>query len=92
MTFFKAGMIARALDILVTAVLIAWLFVGPLAWILRDGLGPDSVPSHGMEAVFRFLTAFYWGPVALGLVALALIFRCRNRRARGQAPAMRTME
>ena len=29
------------------------LFLGPFAWILRDGLGPDSTRSAGMHAIQR---------------------------------------
>lgn len=44
--------------------------IGPFCWIMRDGLGPDSVESHGAHAVVRFLGTFYWGPVLLVLLAL----------------------
>jgi hypothetical protein len=51
--------------------LTVWLVgVGPLTWILRDGLGPGSVDSHGERAAVRFLMTFYWGPVACLLVVL----------------------
>jgi hypothetical protein len=43
----------------------------PLAWILRDGLGPDSVTSSGLQAVWRCLTTFHVGPVLL-LCAIAI--------------------
>ena len=33
--------------------------VGALVcWLFRDGLGPDAVTSHGMEAVARFARDF----------------------------------
>jgi len=50
--------------------ILGWLLIGPLCWILRDGLGPSSVDSMGSNAIVRFLFTFYWGPV---LVALALL-------------------
>ncbi|MDT5262454.1 MAG: hypothetical protein QOC61_1458 [Acidobacteriota bacterium] len=28
------------------------------SWMLRDGLGPDSVESHGLEAAYRFVKDF----------------------------------
>jgi hypothetical protein len=60
------------------------LAIGPLCWLLRDGLGPGSVDSHGAHAVSRFLLTFYWGPVLVALVALRLLVRRRGagRRAR----------
>ncbi len=48
-----------------------WCMLGVFAWAMRDGLGPDSVESHGWGAVSRLFWTFYWGPV---LVALALVF------------------
>ena len=49
------------------------LAIGPLCWILRDGLGPNAVDSHGLYAIARFLMTFYWGPVLLLLVVLRLV-------------------
>jgi hypothetical protein len=45
-------------------------FIGPFAWILRDGLGPDSTTSGGWHAIVRMLWCFYWGPATIlaGLV------------------------
>lgn len=54
------------------------LFVGPLAWILRDGLGPEATDSAGWNAIRRMFWTFYWGPATLtGLVMLltAALFR-----------------
>ena len=64
--------IAQALD----GVVLFWaLGIGPLCWILRDGLGPGAVDSHGAHAVVRFLLTFYWGPVLAALIALRLWLR-----------------
>ena len=41
------------------------LCVAPLAWILRDGLGPDSTESSGLAALGRMFWTFYWGPAIL---------------------------
>jgi hypothetical protein len=39
--------------------LACWLTcVGPFAWLLRDGLGPRAVDSHGWAALGRFLMTF----------------------------------
>ena len=60
------------------------LAIGPFCWLLRDGLGPGSVESHGAQAVARLLLTFYWGPVLVALMALRLLVRRRGtgRRAR----------
>ena len=61
-----------------TALLILVVVVGPFAWILRDGLGPDAVNSTWLPAVHRVFWTFYWEPStiasALGLVG-SLFFR-----------------
>jgi hypothetical protein len=66
-----------------TAALLVWCSVAPLAWILRDGLGPDAVDSHGWAAFQRFLGTYHWGPVFLGLVVISSGWRwfCRRRCA-----------
>ena len=47
------------------------VFLGPFAWLLRDGLGPDSVDSGGLTAVGRMFWCFYWGPAT---AVIALVF------------------
>lgn len=47
----------------------------PFAWILRDGLGPDSVATTGLAAVSKALMHFYIGPVILLLISLDLAIR-----------------
>jgi len=68
---------SAALLTLLQAALICWMMLAPFAWILRDGLGPDSVESHGLEAVVRALTTFYWGPILLALAAASWL--CKTR-------------
>ena len=34
---------------------------GPLVWILRDGLGPSSTESCGLQAFEKMFRTFYWG-------------------------------
>ena len=63
--------------ILLQAAFISWIMLGPFAWILRDGLGPDSVETHGSEAVVRALRTFYWGPILLALGAACWL--CKKR-------------
>jgi len=54
----------------------------PFAWIMRDGMGPDSVTSTGLPAVERCFQTFYSGPVLIGLLALAVVVRWSGRRNR----------
>ncbi|MDB5351786.1 MAG: hypothetical protein JWN86_3033 [Planctomycetota bacterium] len=61
------------------------LAIGPFCWLLRDGLGPGSVDSHGAHAVARFLLTFYWGPVFVALMALRLLVRQRGAGRRASA-------
>jgi hypothetical protein len=69
----------RVVAAILDSLLIFWvLLVGPLCWILRDGLGPGAVDSHGVYAVLRFLFTFYWGPVLGALVVLRLALRERG--------------
>jgi hypothetical protein len=49
--------------ILLLATLVNWVAAGPLVWIVRDGLGPDTIESTGMKAAFKFLVE--WGVPAL---------------------------
>ena len=41
----------RAIAAVLDALLLFWtLAIGPFCWLLRDGLGPDAVDSHGTYA------------------------------------------
>ena len=68
---------SAALLVLLQSAFICWIMLGPFAWILRDGLGPDSVETHGLEAVARALKTFYWGPILLALGAACWL--CKKR-------------
>jgi len=59
----------------VDGLLFCALFCLPFAWILRDGLGPDSVTSSGLEALKRFATCLYIVPGTLTLACLSLALR-----------------
>ncbi len=56
----------------------AIICVLPFAWILRDGLGPDSVRTSGLTAVKRTFMTFYTGPAILLLVSFDLMLRSRR--------------
>ncbi len=47
----------------------------PFAWLLRDGLGPSSVPTAGWAAAAKTFMSFYIGPAILLLTALKLALR-----------------
>ena len=55
----------------------------PIAWIIRDGLGPSSVESTGYEAIIRCFKTFYIGPILilLGVLKVGLKFFLSAERA-----------
>ena len=57
----------------------------PFAWLMRDGLGPDSTTSSGIQALWRWFMTFYSGPILIGLIALAVVCHCTGRKQ--QPPA-----
>ena len=57
----------------------AMVAVLPFAWMLRDGLGPDSVPTAGFTALARTFTTFHVGPAILLLTSLDLLIRSRTQ-------------
>lgn len=64
----------QVISAVLCGVAVVWgVGVGPLCWVLRDGLGPDATESSGWAAVERFLPTFYWGPVALLLSVCCVI-------------------
>ncbi len=72
-----AMVLVRSLDVVATLLLtltLGWiLVVGPLAWIMRDGLGPEATSSRGLDAIAAWTTTFGYGPVALALGTLSLL-------------------
>jgi len=67
---------------LLLAALIAWVSAAPLVWILRDGLGPDSVETGGLTSVLKFLVQ--WSiPAAVFAVPLVVLWLIDRRSARG---------
>jgi hypothetical protein len=55
--------VLAVMKIALVIILLSWTMMAPLAWILRDGLGPKAVDSVGVHAVGRF--AERWGVPAL---------------------------
>jgi hypothetical protein len=58
----------------------------PFAWILKDGLGPDSVPTKGFEALSRIFMTFYVGPAILLFVSFDLLLRRAGNPDRKSSP------
>ena len=53
----KSGM-AKFTVAMLNSLLVAGLSFLPIAWIIRDGLGPSSVESTGYEAILRCFKTF----------------------------------
>jgi hypothetical protein len=72
----KSDALQRLVSVAVTSLLVLIALLAPFAWILRDGLGPDATESSGLRAVQRAFMTFYWGPIAIMLVAakVAVVF------------------
>ena len=75
-----------AIRTLVVPALTMWCLCGPIAWVVRDGLGPGATDSHGWDALARFFWTFYWGPVFVVLVA-AVILSGRRANKHQQHPS-----
>jgi len=58
------------------------LLISPMVWILHDGLGPNAVESSGWHAIHRTFTAFYWGPITVGLIMMSLLGHIKPRLIR----------
>lgn len=58
--------------------LFAIVAVLPFAWMLRDGMGPDSVSTTGLAALSRTFMTFYVGPAILLLASFDLLLRRRT--------------
>ena len=67
---------AKFTGAVLNGLLISVLCFLPIAWIIRDGLGPGSVESTGYEAVLRCFKTFYVGPILifLGVAKTSLNF------------------
>ncbi len=67
---------AKFAEAVLNGLLISVVCFLPIAWIIRDGLGPSSVESTGYEAILRCFKTFYIGPILilLGVLKLSLNF------------------
>ena len=73
--------ILRALIVTLQAALLVWLLCLPLAWLLRDGLGPDSRETGWALAISK--AAISWGIPALALALPLFGLTWVDRRWRG---------
>ena len=74
----------RALSPLIDALLLMAIFcLTPFAWLLRDGLGPDSIQTSGFPAAKAAFMTFYAGPAILLLVGLRFLMRHLTKSAEG---------
>lgn len=71
----KSSVYTGILVLINSLLLLTLLGVVPFAWILRDGLGPNSVTSNGLDALVRAFTTFYAGPALLCLGGLHFLVR-----------------
>ncbi len=77
---FLCGILIFVMVLSGTAFLFLALFMGPFAWILRDGLGPDSTESTSLQAVARMFWCFYWGPATLTVAIIFIATSILRRR------------
>ena len=71
---------------LLAALFFFLLCVGaPFAWLLRDGLGPDSTTSSNWDAVVRCLKTFYIGPALAVTGVLTAVAWVASRGKKGGA-------
>ena len=52
----------------------------PFAWILRDGLGPESITTTGINAITRTFFTFYSGYILIGLILLSRACRLIEKK------------
>lgn len=56
------------------------LVLGPLFWLVRDGLGPGAIESSGVEALRRFMADF-WPIAVLCFFCFVIAFFIAPRRS-----------
>ena len=83
-------MMRKVIQVLVDAMLFfAVIGLVPFAWIMRDGMGPDSVTSSGTQAISRCFMTFYSGPILIGLIALAVVCHCTGKKEQAEPAEQR---
>lgn len=74
----KISLVAATASLTFTLVL--W---GVITWLFRDGMGPDSIETTGVDAVVAF-TTFFWMPALIWIVISWFCWRIWKRRANGE--------
>lgn len=75
----------KAAQVIVDALLLfAVIALVPFAWLMRDGLGPDSVTSSGFQAISRCFMTFYSGSIVIGLTALSVVCHCTGKKKQAE--------
>src|SRR5688572_12627167 len=85
-----AGFLARrtrfVFGVMAAVSSITLIFSGWWTWLLRDGMGPDSIESQGIEALTRFLDQF-WIPAVLWALLIGIgLFILKATKARSTTP------
>lgn len=68
----------KFVKVLLDALIYTAILLLPIAWIVRDGLGPDATTSSGFNAIYRCFMTFYIGPILLSLLALSFWMKRKN--------------
>ena len=79
----KAGL-AKFTVAMLNSLLVSVFSFFPIAWIIRDGMGPGSIESNGYEAILKCFKTFFVGQILilLGVLKLSLnIFLVSKHRA-----------
>ena len=80
-----APSVIRPFSALVDALLLMAIFCcAPFAWILRDGLGPDSISTSGFPAIKAAFMTFYAGPAILLLAGFHFLLHHITKSAEGE--------
>jgi hypothetical protein len=74
--FFRSKVSLLAATASLTFTLALW---GIITWLFRDGLGPDSIETTGIDAVVAFMK-FFWLPVLIWISVIWLCWRIRKKR------------
>jgi len=68
--------------------LLLLLALGGWTWLLRDGLGPDSIESSGFEALRRFMSDF-WPIASFCIFLFAIAFFLGRGETSARLPSHR---
>lgn len=86
LTYLRRRLLLTAAWVVTIAILVV---VGAFIWLLRDGLGPDSIPTTGIAALGRFAHDF-WIPLLI-IVAVPMVCSFFGRACRIR-PANQSVE